>query len=152
MPLNIDRDPLNEATIAEDNGTFEYIPGLKVDNSSIDHTSTNLDSLSSIDFRKTSDDYHIIPPASLKKPTLEEPTQKPNADPPQESPTRRKSSLDDFELEIEGINLDDNIDTSVSKIKYNNFLSICYLIVLLLINKYAFNFQDVNIDDDLLSD
>lgn len=27
---------------------------------------------------------------------------------------KRKNSLDEFELEIEGINLDDNIDTSVS--------------------------------------
>lgn len=27
---------------------------------------------------------------------------------------KRKNSLDDFELEIDGMNLDDNIDTSVS--------------------------------------
>lgn len=29
------------------------------------------------------------------------------------APPKRKNSLDDFELEIEGMNLDDNIDTSV---------------------------------------
>lgn len=30
------------------------------------------------------------------------------------NPIKRKSSLDDFESEIEALNLDDNIDTSVS--------------------------------------
>lgn len=45
---------------------------------------------------------------------------------PSPSVLKRKNSLDDFELEIEGMNLDDNIDTSVSKLNPDSML---YLLI-----------------------
>lgn len=44
---------------------------------------------------------------------------------------KRKNSLDDFELEIDGINLDDNLDTSVSVCK-------CGFLFLFTIRLYIF--------------
>lgn len=74
---------------AEENNTFNYIPGLE---------NPNLVSLPP--------PSHTMTHVKLKKDVI-------NSEIIEESQEKRKSSLDDFELEIEGINLDDNIDTSV---------------------------------------
>lgn len=109
--------------MAEENGSFEYLPGLKVDNTSIDNTFTNSKNIPSTDFRKNSVDHHNNVNPSIIQPNIDEPTQKPSSASQNEPSTRRKSSLDDFELEIEGINLDDNIDTSV-RIEINELLNL----------------------------
>lgn len=126
VTLNIERRALSEMEEAERNGTFEFNPNLKEShgishstewnvfpnrahqtfemnmgsNLSSTHVSDNSNSLINPS-RTSSESYSTITP-------IDRPIQAPSP------PVKRKNSLDEFELEIEGINLDDNIDTSVS--------------------------------------
>lgn len=106
MPLNIERRALDEMHAAEDNGTFEYDPEfVSTDVDPNDTTTNRLFDLNAIS-NSTETTTKIEPNANdvPVKPSAKQPS----------PPLKRKNSLDEFELEIEGINLDDNIDTSVS--------------------------------------
>lgn len=106
MPLNIDRRALDEMNAAEDDGTFEYEPHLESSGKVISETTTNRLLENNVLANSTVTAAKIEPNASdaSAKPSTKQPS----------PPLKRKNSLDEFELEIEGINLDDNIDTSVS--------------------------------------
>lgn len=126
IPLNIDRRAFNEMQEAEDNGTFEFNPNQEAAKAS-DETQHSIKSESFAN-RIISDqklDIKSDPSISInavKKEALpvstdenllittstDEPVKR--SSPP---PVKRKNSLDEFDLEIEGINLDDNLDTSV---------------------------------------
>lgn len=120
-PLNIDREAINEMNEAEANGTFDYIPNLdaataasesRVDlpnESNTDTTSAPRKSLTESVGDNTGGGESVH--ARISGSSDERPVQQRKTSPP----IKRKNSLDDFELEIEGINLDDNIDVSVSK-------------------------------------
>lgn len=99
IPLNIERSAVNEMQTAEENGAFDYTPGKSVTTPSTVQLPSSSASQGLIDFER-----HDDVPSSQKS------SQVFSEQPPQ---LKRKSSLDDFELEIEGINLDENIDTSV---------------------------------------
>lgn len=120
IPLNINRNPIAEMQEAEENGSFVYHPNV----SPSDLTEDLLGGLKAPsthvppplgDHKKNDDDFSdaisSFNPVSQSNIETE-----PDKD-------KRKGSMDEFDLEIEGITLDDNIDTT-----------------------------DVNIDDDLLSD
>lgn len=99
VPLNIERSTINEMKEAEASGRFDYDP--KYDPST---SSAPLISFGA---------------ASTTIPAIVSNTINSNAAHSSEQPAappviKRKNSLDDFELEIEGMNLDENIDTSVS--------------------------------------
>lgn len=85
---------------AESNGTFEYDP--------------NYHPSDSISNNVAAQGFQSISAGTIKSFDLEQDieSEKPSSSLP--PAIKRKNSLDDFELEIEGINLDDNIDTSVS--------------------------------------
>lgn len=124
-PLNIERRALNEMHEAEDNGTFEFDPNPQAPGASdetqhsteselfanriISHQKidTKSEPLIAINATKqpSSTDANILNTTST-----DEPLKRPS--PP---PVKRKNSLDEFDLEIEGINLDDNLDTSVGR-------------------------------------
>lgn len=137
VPLNADRKPIDEMKNAEEIGTFEFIPGLI--NTTIKTTTTTDD----IDWRDDKNDssggggmtiLQQQPKDNYQKKIIDDDDDDDNdvhfnttsKEIKIEPPPKRKSSLDDFELEIEGINLDDNIDTSVN-LKKN-----CLLIVKIL--------------------
>uniref|UniRef100_A0A1B0DLV4 Uncharacterized protein n=1 Tax=Phlebotomus papatasi TaxID=29031 RepID=A0A1B0DLV4_PHLPP len=101
LPLNIDRNAISEMKAAEEGGAFDYSPN---------GTNSKQPKEVPVNWCGT------MPPSEGNLVDLSEQTA-PKSDLP---PPKRKSSLDEFDLEIEGITLDDNIDTS-----------------------------DVNIDDDL---
>jgi len=108
IPLNIERNAMAEMKAAESSGAFDYDPNYDPSNV-LPLTKTS----QQINAHQISTKDNLIDISSEQLPPKER-------TPPL---VKRKNSLDDFELEIEGITLDDNIDTS-----------------------------DVNIDDDLLSD
>lgn len=102
---------------AENNGTFEYDPNLKSTPTARNDTSTNR----LIDIGDLANAFSVSSVTntninSAKVETSANDTTKNSSTkqltPP--TPLKRKNSLDEFELEIEGINLDDNLDTSVS--------------------------------------
>lgn len=86
-----------EMKAAESSGAFDYDPNFDPSNIS-SFTKT---------FQQSS--AHHVPTDNLIDTSSEQSPSKDRTPPL----AKRKSSLDDFELEIEGITLDDNIDTSV---------------------------------------
>lgn len=86
-----------EMKAAESSGAFDYDP--------------NFDPSNISSFTKTSQQSHAnrVPTDNLIDTSSEQLPSKERTPPL----VKRKNSLDDFELEIEGITLDDNIDTSV---------------------------------------
>lgn len=108
---------------AEANGTFDFIPNLDpstiisndIYKSRVEISDQTADSNSSSIPRKSLTE--TIGGNQLTSSILsnERPLQQRKHSPP----IKRKNSLEDFELEIEGINLDDNIDVSVN---YFDFL------------------------------
>lgn len=102
---------------AESNGTFEYDPNLKSTTTARNDTSTNrlidIDDLASVFSASTVTNTNInsAKVEANANDTTKNSSTKQLTPPP---PLKRKNSLDEFELEIEGINLDDNLDTSVS--------------------------------------
>ncbi|XP_037024935.1 coatomer subunit beta' [Bradysia coprophila] len=96
IPLNIERNAMAEMKAAESSGAFDYDPKFDPSNSS-SYTSTVQQSNAQ---RAATD--NLIDTSSEQLPSKER-------TPPL---AKRKNSLDDFELEIEGITLDDDIDTS----------------------------------------
>lgn len=106
IPLNLDRRALNEMREAEENGTFEFNPDSEALNAS-DETqfhSTKSESFGNRIISHQKLDSKIEP----LSPSTDEPVKRPS--PP---PIKRKNSLEELDLEIESINLDENLDTSV---------------------------------------
>lgn len=100
IPLNIDRRAMNETQEAEERGQFEYDPNLKteaVNNNESIVPIANRIIVQQQTFITTKTQNDIDAPEKRSSP-----------------PIKRKNSLDEFDLEIEGIQLDDNLDTSVS--------------------------------------
>ena len=88
---------------AESNGTFDYDPNL--DLSTLIAKAFNDSTVIS---NNVTQNERTIPPQLS---TIN--TNSTTADTASAVPPKRKNSLDDFELDIDGINLDDTIDTSV---------------------------------------
>lgn len=164
VPLNIERRALNEMQEAEDNGQFEYDPHLSTNANATteDGPIANRVIVKQQTFSKSSTNTAASPP-SPSSTAATKLTSEPNiaAQQPDSSitekrsspPIKRKNSLDEFELEIEGIQLDDNVDTSVSKT--NSLLKLCFsqkatFSFVLIVYLFQFS-QDIN-DDDLLSE
>lgn len=109
IPLNIDRAPVAEMRAAEASGAFDYEPQYRVPATATD-AETPL-----VAFGGASTTIPTVPQATQAtsggSSSSTEEDGAANKAPP--AVLKRKNSLDDFELEIEGINLDENIDTSV---------------------------------------
>lgn len=117
LPLNIERRALNDMQDAEQNGEFEYDPSVKGappapanganENGHISMANRVIVQQQNIS-KSTADasNSEILEanPIPATIPTEKRPS----------PPIKRKNSLDEFELEIDGIQLDDNLDTSVS--------------------------------------
>lgn len=125
VPLNIERRAMAELEDAENSGTFEYDPNVQVSANATD--STNLVD-GSFANRILVPQQNFSAPAPPKTKSTDPTATLNNADTVAAAaaattekrsspPIKRKNSLDEFELEIEGIQLDDNVDTSVSTIK-----------------------------------
>lgn len=101
---NIERNAMAEMKAAESSGAFDYDP--------------NYDPSTNSSFTKTSQQInaHYDPSTDNLIDISSEQLPPKERTPPL---VKRKNSLDDFELEIEGITLDDNIDTSVCLNLYN---------------------------------
>lgn len=125
IPLNIERRAFTEMQEAEENGTFEYNPNLNGSSVALQPNETGAFAENRISSNQQIGGNVVesnsvnnaatpiltsIPPASIDG-TSNDKLKQPSPPPP----IKRKNSLDEFELEIEGINLDDNLDTSVSK-------------------------------------
>lgn len=110
--MNIDRRAIAEMNATESSGEFEFDPNQKsapkpdgttrlIDTDSLTNAFNTISVTAATATAAThqfeSEEY--LPTATTKQPS-----------PP---PLKRKNSLDEFELEIDGINLDDNVDTSV---------------------------------------
>lgn len=106
-----------EMEAAESSGAFEFDPNQKSAPKSDDTTRL-------IDTDRLANAFSTISvttAAAITPPTHQsDPNANDNASTigtttkqPSPPPLKRKSSLDEFELEIDGINLDDNVDTSV---------------------------------------
>lgn len=85
ISLNIERSAMQEMRTSEASHSFDYDPNWTPSA----HNELNV---VSIGIQPVAAEFSTLPPPIVK----------------------RKNSLDDFELEIDGMNLDDNIDTSVS--------------------------------------
>lgn len=117
VPLNIERRALNDMEAAEEHGEFEYDPNLKDplpenDSNENGHISmvNRVIVQQQIFSKPITDASEILQPSPATAPaTSTIPTEKRPS-----PPIKRKNSLDEFELEIDGIQLDDNVDTSVS--------------------------------------
>lgn len=99
---------------AEATGNFDYDPKSKPPPNNISETFK--DSNVEINSTRTSDILSKPATDNLISLDTSENTFESSALPPSAPPAvtqKRKNSLDEFELEIEGINLDDNLDTSV---------------------------------------
>lgn len=116
VQLNIERGALNEMQEAEERGEFEYDPSLK-----LPATGKNEDGIVPIANRVIVQQQTFMKPSTDAAPT--KPLNDANATPPNiastttkqsSPPIKRKNSLDEFELEIADMQLDDNVDTSVS--------------------------------------
>lgn len=118
VPLNIERRAFDEMQEAEESGQFEYDPSGQVPTTN----NSNDDGVGSLGnrvivqqqtFTRTVSDAPIIDLGGgneINPPQSDSTTTEKRSSPP----IKRKNSLDEFELEIEGIQLDDNVDTSVS--------------------------------------
>lgn len=109
LQLNIERRALEEMHLAEERGTFDYDPSANGIHD-VDDAIVNDEDIVPISDRviaqqqstsKTKEDAE--PSTNLTKTGIES-----------SPPGKRRISLDKFELEIEGIQLDDNEETSVS--------------------------------------
>lgn len=109
---------------AESNGTFDYIPNVDAATSASEFIQSRVDLPNETDGDTMSVPRKSITESigslggggdvaqtSITASSDERSVQQRKTSPP----IKRKNSLEDFELEIEGINLDDNIDVSVSK-------------------------------------
>uniref|UniRef100_A0A182TRM1 Uncharacterized protein n=1 Tax=Anopheles melas TaxID=34690 RepID=A0A182TRM1_9DIPT len=115
VPLNIDRTPIEEMKMAENEGKFDYNPSAS---SEATATLPNGNDVAAASVSK-----HVDPSAVNTNSTQLAPSNVPptitttpmaNVGGVSAAQVKRKSSLEDFESEIEALNLDDNIDTSVS--------------------------------------
>lgn len=122
VPLNIERRALNDMEAAEQSGEFEYDPSLKGapavnSNNENGHISmANRVIVQQQIFSSSQTDAsnsEILQPSPAAASTAAVPPTIPAEKRPS-PPIKRKNSLDEFELEIDGIQLDDNVDTSVS--------------------------------------
>lgn len=120
IPLNLERRALNEMHDAEDNGKFEFNPNPQESKSSEEtqHSNESESFANRILSHQKLDTKSepLVPINATKTPLLplsttstDEPIKR--ASPP---PVKRKNSLEELDLEIDSINLDDNLDTSVS--------------------------------------
>lgn len=125
ITLNIERRAIDEMKEAEERGEFDYSP-----NSTIPSIQNNDNEIVPIANRVIvqQQSFTKLPPATL--PTSAVPATKrrdsdsdvsqlhqntaTKTEKQSTPPIERKNSLDEFELEIDGIQLDDNVDTSVS--------------------------------------
>lgn len=100
VPLNQERDATEEMRVAEQQSGFQYDPKEKAPQVESQQKPQNW--------------------CGTKPPKLEETEDfqrgdlKLDADSPSPEQDKRRSSLDEFDLEMEGLNLDENVDTSVS--------------------------------------
>lgn len=125
IPLNIARNALQEMQEAEDNGKFEFNPNPQVPKASDERPhSTEPEPFANriISHEKfDTKSEPLIPINATKQPlassidgnisnttSTEEPVKRLST-----PPVKRKNSLEELDLEIESINLDDNLDTSV---------------------------------------
>lgn len=148
IPLNIERRAMNEMKEAEENGRFEFDPNLE-------NPTPNNEDGEIIPLTKRV----IVQQQTFTTMATTPPTE--NAAPEKRSPPpiKRKNSLDEFDLEIEGIQLDDNLEyTSVSCSLFPPFSSYeittqrnTFYFILFFIILFFFSSQDIN-DDELLSD
>lgn len=119
VPLNIERRALGDMEAAEQSGEFEYDPSLKgapPANSSNENGHISMANRVIVQqqmFSQSQTDasnsgiLQPSPAAAAVPPTI--PAEKRPS-----PPIKRKNSLEEFELEIDGMQLDDNVDTSVS--------------------------------------
>lgn len=152
VPLNIDRRAMNEMKEAEETGRFDFDPNLECptpnnENGEILPLANRVIVQQQTLFTTNA----TTPPTEIDAPEKRSPP-----------PVKRKNSLDEFDLEIEGIQLDDNLEyTSVS---WPIIFFSCFCFVLFvsyeserqqnscyLISFFYFPSQDIN-DDELLSD
>lgn len=113
VPLNIERRAFDEMQEAEERGQFEYDPSKQVTptNSNDDGGSlANRVIVQQQTFIRSVSDAPIIDLGETTSKQADSTTTERRPSPP----IKRKNSLDEFELEIEGIQLDENVDTSVS--------------------------------------
>lgn len=116
VPLNIDRHALNEMQEAEERGQFEYDPNLKLaaNEDGIGAIANRVIVQQQIYSKPSTDASASQPPNEAIDSTQNEASATEKRSSP---PIKRKNSLDEFELEIADMQLDDNVDTSVSKEK-----------------------------------
>lgn len=101
---------------AEEKGAFDYSPNTKLPSVSNANNELLENHTNEQPFTST---IPFATPATLTRNTIntEDLISLENNESNEKSPSppslKRKNSLDEFELEIEGINLDDNLDTSV---------------------------------------
>lgn len=116
IPLNIERSAVAEMHAAEASGQFDYEPSYTPPKT----VPANEAPVVAFGSATTASTSTTIPTTNARKPSGDDTATAASggseatgtdASPPV---IKRKNSLDDFELEIEGINLDENIDTSVS--------------------------------------
>lgn len=121
VPLNIDRNALSEMAEAEESGSFEFNPSARP---SAENNVGQSEMFANRIFTQRSTDakdesaYSKLAESNKQADATESFAADGFSSDRQTQPlppsAKRKSSLDEFELEIEGINLDENIDTSVS--------------------------------------
>lgn len=108
VPLNIDRCPVEEMKTAENEGRFDYDPSTGGEaSSSAVTTQAGVQPPAAKEDRPATAATSTVSAAQPHAATV--PT---TAAAAAVSQIKRKSSLEDFESEIEALNLDDNIDTS----------------------------------------
>jgi coatomer subunit beta' len=105
IPLNIERNPIEEMRQQELDGNFDFLQPTSSSGSSHFYAKEKENLVA--EQNQILENYEDVKSELSKNTTEDAAVEK------QQLP-KRKSSLDDFELEIDGINLDDNIDTSVS--------------------------------------
>ncbi|KFB46946.1 AGAP004798-PA-like protein [Anopheles sinensis] len=115
VPLNIDRTPVAEMKEAENEGRFDYNPSATSEptvslTNGGDFAKSDLPTSNSITNSNVGSSSKQIPPNVPQM--LANPAGTATSTVPSAPQVKRKSSLDDFESEIEALNLDDNIDTS----------------------------------------
>lgn len=135
IPLNISRNAIEEMRNAEENGKFDYDPNWAnmsapvASSSGVTPRTPGLEKEEKLAHKPLNLAPQVPAPSINNAPLIDFSSSANSTNTTQNSTTarlnnndedddddgmKRKSSLDDFELEIEGINLDDNLDTSVS--------------------------------------
>lgn len=140
IPLNSERNPLAEMIESEENGTFEY--HTNVDSSSLPPSTTETTTKPKEithppigDHKKNDEDF--LEGLSAQNPyvtsveaAILDAVATNNSIDLEKREDERKSSLDDFDLEIDGITLDDNLDTTVSGIIKIKLFTLVYILLI----------------------